>query len=185
MTHNNSLKYLFVFNSIFVIAANAVGPLYALYVATIDKSIFSISLSWSAFLISVIIFTLTVAKWGDSILEKEYLLMSGFTLRAVSWILFIFATNLTHLILIQIILGIGEALGGPAFDAIVAKHLDDGKQIREYSHLKIITYIAMTIGTLLGGFIVSKFGFNYLFLLMSFLAIISFVGIYRLPRKLL
>lgn len=185
MSNNRSLKTLFIFNGIFVFAGSFLGPLYAIFVEKFDTSVFSISLTWSSYLFSVFIFTLLVSKVGDKIKEKEYLLILGYVIRAIAWLLFLFVSNIYHLILLQVLIGFGEALGGPAFDAIFAEHLNKDQHIEEYSDWKIVSNATTSIGTLIGGTVVTFFGFNYMFVLMSFLAIISGIGLYLQPRRLL
>jgi hypothetical protein len=182
---NKSLKILFLFNGFFVFASSLLGPLYAIYVETIDSKILSVSITWAAFLLSATFFTFLVSRKGDSVKEKEYLLMFGFLIRAVSWLLFIFMGNIFHLILVQVFLGLGEALGNPSFDAIFAEHLDKGIEIKEYSSWKLVVNSVTAIATIVGGLIVSFFGFVPLFVTMSFLALISFFGILLQPRDVL
>ncbi|KKR71570.1 MAG: Arabinose efflux permease family protein [Candidatus Woesebacteria bacterium GW2011_GWA2_40_7] len=182
---NKALKILFVFNGLFVFAGSLLGPLYAVFVERITKGIFPITLSWSMFLFSTTLFTIIVAKVGDRIKEKEYLLLTGYAIRAMVWFSYIFIQNFYILLLAQFLLGIGEAAGTPAFDAIFAEHLDKGKHVNEYSEWKIITNVVLAMGTLLGGITVEKFGFSSLFLFMSILAAICFIGILFKPRRLL
>ncbi len=85
---NEALRTLFIFNGIFVFASGLLGPLYAVFVETIDTRIISVSLSWSAFLLSTTLFMLLVRKYGDFIAEKEYLLMAGYLTRSITWFLF-------------------------------------------------------------------------------------------------
>ena len=182
---NNSLKALFIFNGIFVFAGALLGPMYAVFVETIDPSIFSISISWSAFLISTTIFMIMIRKFGDSVFEKEYLLLAGYLIRSIAWFYFPFISIIIELVFLQILLGLGEALGTPSFDAIFAQHLDKGKEIKEYSEWKLITNIGGAIAVIIGSFIVNYFGFNFLFFLMGSLSLISFFGILIKPRDLL
>lgn len=179
---DGALKVLFFCNGIFVLAASLLGPLYAVYVEKIGKGVLTISVSWAVFLISATVFTLIISKIGDKI-KKDHLLIGGYILRAISWTAYIFINSVPELILLQIFLGLGEALGSPAFEAIFAEHLDDGHHVEEYSDWILIRNIVTAIGTLAGGLIVVSFGFPYLFLLMSFLAIISLIGILLKPKK--
>lgn len=183
--NNKALKTLFVFNGLFVLAGSLLGPLYAVYVERITKGIFPITLSWSIFLFSTTLFTILVAKIGDRVREKEYLLLAGYAIRAAVWFFYIFIQDFHILLMAQVLLGIGEAMGTPAFDAIFAEHLDAGKHINEYSDWKVVTNIVLAFGTLFGGLVVERFGFSPLFLMMSVLASISFIGILLKPRKLL
>ena len=182
---NKALKTLFIFNGLFLLAGSLLGPLYAIFVEKITEGIFPITLSWSIYLFSTTIFTILVAKVGDKIKEKEYLLIIGYAIRAVVWFSYIFIQDFYILLLAQFLLGIGEAAGSPTFDAIFAEHLDKGKHIFEYSEWKVISNIILAVGTLLGGLIAERFGFKPLFFFMSVLAIISCVGILLKPRKLL
>ena len=185
MASNKSLKVLFLTNGIFVFAGSLLGPLYAVFVENFNTSVFSISLTWAVYLFSVFVFTFLISKIGDNIKEKEYLLIIGYFIRAFVWIMFVFVTNINQIMLLQIAIGLGEALGGPSFDAIFAEHLNKGEHIEEYSDWKIISNALTAIGTLIGGIVVTKFGFNFLFICMSLFAFMSGICLYLQPRKLL
>ena len=182
---NKALKTLFIFNGIFVFAASLLGPLYAVFVETIDTDIISVSLSWSVFLISTTIFILFVRKYGDLIKEKEYLLMGGYFIRAIVWFIFPSISTILSLVILQVLLGLGESLGTPAYDAIFAEHLDKDRHIEEYANWKLISNIVGAIAVMLGGFFVKIVGFSALFYVMGFLAVVSLIGVWVKPRKLL
>lgn len=182
---NRALKTLYLYNGIFVFAGSLLGPLYAVYVGMIDRNILSISFTWAAFLLATLVFTYAISRFGDGIREKEYLLLGGFAVRAVAWYLYIFVATIPHLIFLQIFLGLGEALGTPAFQAIFAAHLDKGRQIKEYADWKLVSTGVTGGGTLAGGFIASEFGFPVLFASMSVFAVFAFIGVLFQPRKLL
>lgn len=168
-----------------MMAAAMLGPLYAIYVVKFIDGVMAISISWAAFLISTSIFTYLIAKKGDEIKEKEYLLLAGYVVRILSWISLIFVHNLWSLVMVQILLGLGESLGTPSFNALFADHLDKNKYIKEYSAWSLIANLTSAVGILSGGFIVNNFGFKALFILMAGLSLISFFGILFKPRKLL
>lgn len=185
MMKNGALMTLYVVNGLFVLAGSMLGPLYAIYVEGMAGGIFPISLSWSAYLFSTTVFTLVVAKFGDRVKEKEYLLMAGYLTRALGWCAYIFVNNFYSLMAIQILLGIGEALGSPAFDAIFAEHLDRGKHIKDYSNWKVVGNTSLAVGTLAGGFLVQRYGFDLVFAIMAIIGFVCFVGILFKPRRLL
>jgi MFS family permease len=185
MQINKSLKVLFTLNSVFVFGGSLFGPLYAIYVQGLDNKIVTVSLSWAVFMISSTVFMYFVSKYGDKVKEQEYLLAGGFLIRAIAWLGYLFVANVTGLIVIQIILGLGEALGTPAWNAIFAKHLDGHKEIMDYSNWNIINNLLVALATALGGVLVTYFGFKVLFLAMSMLALVSFVGVLLTPRRVL
>jgi len=181
---NKSLKTLFLFNGIFVFAGSLLGPLYALYVANIGKSVLVVSTSWSVYLASATLCTLILSKYGDRVKEKERLLMAGYLIRGLVWIAYIFVGNFTTLLVLQFVLGIGEALGTPAYDTIFAEHLDRNKHIKDYSTWKVISNLLGAAATFLGGLVVTYSGFIPLFMFMAILAFTSFLGVGMSPRKL-
>lgn len=185
MQINKSLKVLFVLNSIFVFAASLFGPLYAIYIQTIDNKIISVSLSWSVFMLSSTLFTYFVSRNGDKIKNQKYLLAFGFLIRSIGWLCYLFVSSLPGIIVVQIILGFGDALGTPSWGAIFAKHLDGKREIMDYSDWDIVSNLTVALATITGGVLVTYFGFNFLFILMGVLASISFVGTMLVPRDLL
>jgi MFS family permease len=182
---SRSLKTLYIFNGIFGFAGSLFGPLYALFVKEISGDILSVSLTWSIFLISSMLFNFVISKIGDKVKEKEYLLMAGFAVRGIVWFSYIFVPNIIILGLLQILLGLGEALGSPAFNAIFAEHLDKGRHIEEYADWYIISRFVGAGGTALGGLIAATYGFDTLFAIMAALSLVSFIGVLSQPRKLL
>lgn len=182
---NKALKVLFLSNGVFVFANNLLGPLYAIFAEKFDSNVFSISASWSLFMISATFFTYLVKKYGDRIKENEYLLLIGYVIRILCWIGYIFIASFWQLLVIQVILGISEAVSSPAFDTIFAKHLDKNKEIDEYATWKIYEKISIALSTLIGGFIVQYASFDLLFVSMSLVATFSVIYIYKQDRELL
>lgn len=182
---NKSLKTLFLINSVFVFASSLFGPLYAAYVVYLGQGVLAAGLSYGFMLFSSVIAMLVTARYGDKVKEKEYLLAGGYLLRAIAWMGYVWTTNLTGFLLIQIIIGVGEAIGGPAFDAIFANHLNKKIEIREYSEWKITGNLVAATGSVVGGMVAAMFGFKVLFLVMSGLALLVTTYTLTRPKKLL
>lgn len=182
---NHSLKVLLLTNSIFVFASGLLGPLYALFVGGLNQGAVSVGLSWGVFLISATVFTYVVSRAGDRLKEKEYFIMAGYAVRALVWFSYSLIDSLSALLVLQVILGLGEALGSPTFSALFAEHLDGGKHIAEYSDWEIVSKLVSGVAIILGGFVVAQFGFIVLFHAMAVLAAISFFVLLIQPRSLL
>lgn len=181
--HNKYLRNLFIFNGIFVLASGLLGPLYAVFVEKIDNSVLAVSFSWSAFLFSTTFFLLIVAKYADRIEKRKYLVMAGYLIQAIVWLLYPQTNNLIQLILLQIMLGAAEAMGAPTFQVMIAEHLDKGNKIQEYSVWKIILNAATAVAAVVGGLVVNYWGFSVLFYIMAGLALLSFLGLYLNLRE--
>lgn len=185
MKNNRALRILFTFNSLFLFSASLLGPLYAIYVAKIGGGVLLISTSTAAFFVASTLFLIFISRWGDRVKEKEYLLILSYLVRAVGYFGYIFLNSALWLILIQVIFGLGDALGTPTFSVLFAKHTDKDEEVMEYSDWTLVANLVMALGVVIGGFIVNSFGFGSLFLIMSILCLISALGIFIVPRKVL
>lgn len=182
---NKSLFALIIINGIFVFGANMFPPIFALFVQKIGGNAFAAGSIWAIFAITSGIAIFFVSLFGDKLKEKEYLLAISYIIRAISWLGYFFVNALWQIYIIQFILAIGEALGTPVFSALFSQHLDSGFYIKEWSAWTALSFILIGVASLLGGVIVSSFGFQTLFLIMSALAVISFIFLIVQPRKLL
>ncbi len=182
---NKSLKLLLVINSIFVLAGNLLGPLYAVFIEGLGGSIAVVSGTWSVMLLTTTLVNFVLIRYGDKVREHEYFLIAGFILRAITWIGFIYAGSITSIIILQIILGLGEAVGSTGFDAIMAEHLDKSSHIRDYAVWKTISNLLAAVATLIGGFVVTSYGFSPMFVFMAIVAIGCAIFTYLLPRRAL
>ena len=181
---NRTLKILYLYTGIFTFAGNLLGPLYALYVEGIQKGVLPICVSWAVFIMSSSIFTFFVSLVGDKVKRTENLLVIGILIRGVVWFLYGVITTFPQLIILQIIFGLGDALGSPAFDCLLSEHLDRGKRVLDYSSWRVVMDVAVILSVLVGGFIVNTFGFKLLFTSMLLLSVISAVGIcFGLPER--
>lgn len=186
LTKNKSLKTLIVINGVFLLAANMFPPLFALFVKELGGGAFAAGSIWATFAIVTGFLILIINRFEDCrIKEREYLIAGGYLARLIGWLGYFFATSFWHLYILQIILAAGEALGSPAFNAIYSEHLDKGKYVKQWGFFCASATIIMGIAALIGGAIVSQFGFRTLFLVMAFLSFLSFVLLMRQPRKLL
>lgn len=185
MRLSNSLKVLFSINAVFVFASQLLGPLFAVYVLKIDGGVMLISLATSTQLLSSTLFLAIVSKWGSGVKEKEYLMAGGYLLRALGWFAYMFISTPVGLVLLQLVFGLGEALGSPSFNAIFAEHVNKENDVSMYADWSVISNLIMALGTIIGGLMVTVWGFGVLFGIMSALALISFVAILVIPRRTL
>lgn len=185
MRNNLALKVLFISNSIYMFAALLLGPLYAIYVQNIGGGVLLVSISAGVFYVSSTLFLLFMAKWGDKAKEKELLLAASYVIRGLAFLAMIRIETALGLILIQVGFGLGEALGTPIFGALFAQHTNKKEEVLEYSDWSLVSNLVMALGTIVGGFIVSSLGFNFLFVTIGVLCFISAGWILFTPRRVL
>jgi len=112
--------------------------------------------------------------------------MLGYSLIGLGFLLFQFVDSVFSLFLIQILIGMGEAIYSPAFDKLYSQHLDQGKFGTEWGTWESMYYFTTAFGALLGGLLVTQFGFSALFLIMAFLSFSSGAYLYLLsPQRVL
>lgn len=112
-------------------------------------------------------------------------MIAGYFIVALGYVGYIFVSTQLGLFLIQIILGLGTAINKPAYVACYSKHLEKKKFVSQWGLWEAKEYIIGAIAALLGGFLVSRFSFELLFVLMAVLSFLSGVVIFIQPRKLI
>ncbi len=185
MKNNIALKILFICNAIYLFAALLLGPLYAVYVQKIGGGVLLVSITTAVFYVSSTLFLILLARRGDGIKEKELLLSASYAIRGLGFLGLIFVNSSISLILIQILFGLGDALGTPIFNTLFAKHTIRKMEVLEYSDWALVSNLVMALGTIVGGFIVSGLGFNYLFVTIAMLCFVSAAWILFTPREIL
>lgn len=185
MRNNSALKVLFVSNAIYMFGALLLGPLYAVYVQRIGGGVLLVSVSTAVFYVTSTLFLLFVSRWGDRVREKEMMLVASYVIRGLCFLSYMFIDRALYLILVQVAFGLAEALGTPTFGALFSKHVDKKEEVMEFSDWALVSNLVMALGTILGGFVVSGLGFNFLFVTISVLCFISAGWILFTPRKVL
>lgn len=183
MSENKAIRALLIYNTLFVFAGGLLGPLYAIFAEGIGADIKTISFSLSVFMISATMGMIIIRKFGDQKYNKKNMLAVAYMIRAIAWLSFIFISSKSGLFFIQAILGIGEALGTPAYGALYAENLDKNKHMREFADRKILVNIGSAISVALGSLVVEKYGFNTLFICMSSIAMYCSISTFARPES--
>lgn len=182
---NRPLKILLTTNALILFAAAMIGPIYALFVQEIGGDLLDASLAGGVFALAAGLTTLISGRFSDKMKENELVMVLGYLIIGIGFFLYLFVNSMWFLLVIQILIGFGEAIYSPAFDALYSKHLNKEKSGFQWGAWESINYFTMAISAILGGYLVTEFGFKILFIIMSFLCLGSAVYIYLLPRKVL
>ncbi len=182
---NKAIKILLSTNGLVLLSAAMIGPIYAVYSEEIGGDLLTASTSWAVFCLTAGIAVFLIGKFVDGVREQELAMMFGYFIISLGFLGYLFVKTPIALFIVQIIIGLGEALYAPAFDATYSKHLVTKKAASLWGTWEAMNYFAMAIGAFFGGLIVNFFGFPILFILMFILTFSSAVFIYFLPRKVL
>ncbi len=183
--YNKSLKILVATNAIILVAGAMFGPIYALFVEEIGGDLMDASLTGAIFALAAGITVLVSGKLSDKIKHPERVIIFGYIVMGLGFLLYTTVSTIWALFAIQVIIGFGEAVYSPPFDALYSKHLDRNKEGKQWALWESMSYFTAVIGAVLGGLIASSFGFNALFVIMAFLCFTSATYIALIPRKTL
>ena len=184
-TFKRPLKILLFTNSIILLAGAMFAPIYALYVEKVGGDLLDASLAGGVFALAAGIVTLASGRFTDKVKESELIVILGYIIMGVGFLLYIICNSIWFLLFIQVMVGFGEAIYSPAFDALYSKHLDKTKSGKQWGAWESINYFTLALGAVIGGVIVTYFGFNVLFIIMAIISLLSAIYIYLLPRKVL
>lgn len=182
---NKALKILLSTNALILMSGAMLGPIYALFVEQVGGDLMDASIAGGLFALAAGITTLISGKYSDTIKESELIVILGYVIIGFGFFLYIWVNSIIFLFVVQIIIGLGEAIYSPAFDALYSKHLDGHKSGSQWGAWESMNYFTTAVGAILGGGIVTIFGFQTLFIIMSILCFGSAIYIFQLNRKIL
>jgi MFS family permease len=183
---NKALKILLLTNGLILVAGAMLGPIYALFVEQIGGDLLDASVAGGLFALSAGIVSLLFGRLSDEIRHSELVMILGYGLIGLGFLLYLFVDSVLFLFAVQVLIGIGEAIYSPSFDKLYSLHLDDGKGGTEWGAWESMNYFTAAFGALAGGLIVTRFGFNAIFIIMAALCYISASYLYLLsPKRIL
>jgi predicted MFS family arabinose efflux permease len=182
---NKALRVMLFTNSLILLSGAMLAPIYALFVEKVGGSLLDASILGGVFAVTAGLTTLIAGRYADKIKQNELIVVIGYFTIGIGYLLYTQANSIIFLSLIQILIGFSEAFYSPSFDAIYSKHLQVNEAGREWGAWESMNYFSIAAGSVAGGFIVTLFGFNTLFLVMAGLSFTSSLYIYLLPRRIL
>ncbi|MFH1405056.1 MAG: MFS transporter [Patescibacteria group bacterium] len=181
--HIKALRMLVATNALILVAAAMLAPIQAIFVEKIGGNILDAGFAMAIFSLSAAVTVLLSGRMADKYKRPDLVVMLGYIIMGIGFLLFLFASSVWFLFVIQIILGIGEAIYSPAFDAMYSKHLDKKNAGSQWSNWEAMNYLTVTGGAAVGGLIADHFGFDALFIVMVLLAFFSALYMIVLGKK--
>lgn len=179
------LKILLSTNGLYYMAGAMIGPIYALFVEEIGGDLLDASYAFSVFAIAAGITAYISGKYTDQIKENELIIAFGYFIISIGYFYYIFVGSVWQLFISQALIGLGGAVYSPAFDALYSLKLKKNNAGMAWGMWEIMYYFTTAAGALIGGFVVTYFGFTPLFIIMGSLALMSALYIFILPRNVL
>ena len=168
------LKLLLGADAFLILATAFFGPIYAIFVEKIGGDILDASGAWAVFMLASGILIFFISKWEDRVKHQDKLLVISYGVMCIGIFGYLLISRPWHLFVVQIVLGIAEALNTPVYDALYSKYLDKGKFASEWGLWDSMNNILAAVGAILGGLIATFFGFKALFAAMFVVYLIGF-----------
>lgn len=180
---NKSLKILLFTNGLILVAGAMLAPIYALFVEEIGGNLLDASIIGGLFALAAGLTTLFVGRFVDTQKREELIVVLGYSMMGVGFLLYSVANSVLFLSLVSILIGFSEAIYAPAFDVLYTQHLDPKKAGKQWGAWESMNYFSIAFGAFIGGLIASSFGFKPLFIAMAILAFSSVIYILLVPKR--
>ncbi len=182
---NRALRILLSTNGFVLLAGGMIGPIYAFFVEEIGGNLMDASMAGAFFALAAGITTFFMGKYTDKLKYPQNIIIWGYALMGLGYLLFTQVNSIYSLFAVQLLIGLSEAIYSPAYDAIYSKHISQKKSGSQWGAWESTFYFSLALGAVLGGFIVSNFGFNTLFVTMGTFCWGSAFYIWKLPKSAL
>lgn len=170
--NNQALISLLLGNSLILISLGMLVPIYALFVQDVGGGALSAGLTAGSLAFASAISALLSGRLIDRFKphNTRNFLIIGWGLIGVSSLLYLLVSSLAVLYAVQIFAGFVKTISAPAFDTLYARHLDKSSTGQEYGIWEASFFITAGVGSVLGGVLVSWYGFDGVFIAMAALA---------------
>lgn len=115
---------------------------------------------------------LFTGKMSDHVCKKS-MLFWGMFLQGIALMLFVFASSLSHFILLSIVLGWGTAMVYPTFLATVAENTHPHDRAKSLGVFRLWRDLGYAIGAIITGVIADAFGINASIIVIGLLTVFS------------
>ena len=182
---NPALKALLLISGLFMFAFAMFSPIYAIFVERVGGGIETAANSWAIFGLVAGVLTFITGKFENEMKDTELAIAWSQFVIGLGYVLLYFTQGVGMLYLVMIILGIGDALYWPAFHSTYSIHADGHKSTFQWGIYDGLAYFIPAIGSALGGWLVTQYGFGLIFIVMAALSFACGIYILFLPRKVL
>jgi predicted MFS family arabinose efflux permease len=175
MKINNYYKILVLAYGLSTFSEGILLPIYAIFVQKVGGGILDAAGAVATCFIIQGIVEIIIHKSVWSHKNRMKLIITGWLLWLIGISLYLFIQSILILFVTQILIGLGNARANPAFDAELSDKSDKSISEYEYGVFEGLQDIFQGIAAILGGLVVTKYGFGALINIMIGTAIISFI----------
>jgi len=178
---NKIAKSLLITESFWIFGSGLFLPIFAIFSQRVGGDILDAGIAAGLFLIVTSTLEWPIGRLLDRFKEKWFIVVDYF-LEGLIFIGYAFVNSIWLLFILQVFLGIADAIGNPAWESLYDKNTTNKNSGRAWASAHMYPGYFSAIGILIGSALVKFYGFNLVFLsgavfsfLAGFLAII-FIG---------
>ncbi len=170
---NRAESVLLWSSNLLALGSGMLGPLYAVFAQQVGGDVFELTWVYALYLAIMGVGMIVSGKVGDRV-GHERLLLVGYMLITLATFGYLLVQSITGLLVVQVVMGVGMALQGPTWSALYDRHSGSGDRDGYVWGLSYgLWYIFQAISVLTGGYIVTRYSFDLLFLFMGALLVLS------------
>ena len=180
---NPKIRLLLTVDSFIIAAFGLIGPIYAIYVEKIGGDILDAGLAFAIYSISLGGISYFIGKLGDRIKNEYAMIFSGVLISTAGFFSYLLVQNSFQLMIVQAILGVGQAMYNPMYDVIFSTNIDNKKKDSEWADWESLNFLITGVSAIIGAWIADLFGFKILFVIMGLCSLTSLLLIPQLKQK--
>ncbi len=189
LTPNKVIKFLILSDLAFWTGWGLINPIFAIFV--IDKiqggNAFVVGVAAAIYWFTKSLLRIPIGVFLDTCPSEkdDYLsLVAGLFIASLIPFGYIFAQTPLHIYILQGIYGVGLAMSLSGWVAIFTRHIDKGRESTEWG----LEATALGLGTgaagIVGGWAVTQFGFNPVFIVVGILGLIGVALLFGLRNQI-
>jgi len=166
------MKPLLLAQTFLAFSLGLIGPIYSIYFEKISNNVVFVPLLIGIYWIVIGIIEPTFGHYIDKIGKAKSFLI-GNLLEAFGILLYPLADRILMLVIAEILAAVGYSIATPAGYSLIADLTSRKSRGKEMGKIDGIFNIAYGTSAIISAFILSLFGFNYLFLMAAVTYIVS------------
>jgi predicted MFS family arabinose efflux permease len=183
MKLTKTTRTLLLAANIWYFGEGMIGPLYAIFAEKVGGDILDITWAWSAYLVCTGCCYILFGRLFNRKKYKAQMMVFGYTLNAVLTFGYLLVDNPFKLFLVQVGLGVAEAIGTPLWDSLYASSLTEEHDTYAWGLSTGQSQIVSGFAFGVGGLMTYYYSFNVLFIAMGVIQLIAAVVSMQLLKK--
>jgi MFS family permease len=186
---NKIIRYLITCDVFFWIGWGLLGPIFPIFIVNNIEggNPFVVGISAAIYLIIRSLLRVPLGIFLDKcVSEKDdyFVLVVGLFLTALTPFGFAMATTPGHIYVLQAVHGVGVSMLMAGWSAIFTRHINKGKESTQWGVDSMAVGLSAGIMGVVGGWLVTKFGFNLVFIIAGISGLFSSVILLGLKNEI-